>query len=84
MIIETPFELERRSLKDKTMELLLQVQDTEAPFLIELLKKFDFVKVKQADSLPVLEGLERSLKQMQDMRAGKLPKSAISELFEHE
>ena len=67
------------------MDLLVQVQDTEAPFLIELLKKFDFVKVKeQTEHPPVLESLERSLKQMQDMRAGKLPKPAISELFENE
>jgi hypothetical protein len=63
------------------MDLLIQVQDKEAPFLIALLKKFDFVKVKQADNSPVLEGLERSLKQMQAMRAGKLPKPDISELF---
>ncbi len=67
------------------MELLIQVQDNEAPFLIELLKKFDFVKVKQqAENTPILEGLERSLKQMQDMRAGKLPKPAITDLFKDE
>jgi hypothetical protein len=67
------------------MDLLIQVRDEEAPFLIELLQKFDFVKVKQQkEHSPVLENLERSLKQMQDMRAGKLPKPAISELFENE
>lgn len=67
------------------MDLLIQVQDTEAPFLMELLKRFDFVKVKQqAEHSPVLESLERSLKQMQDMRAGKLPKPAIAELFANE
>lgn len=37
--------------------------------------------MKQADNSPVLEGLERSLKQMQAMREGKLPKPSISELF---
>jgi hypothetical protein len=67
------------------MDILIQVQDTEAPFLIELLKKFDFVKVKQqTDHSPVLESLERSIKQMQDMRAGKLPKPAVTELFDNE
>ena len=66
------------------MDLLIQVQDTEAVFLVELLKKFDFVKVKQADNQNVLEGLERSLVQMKDMRTGKLPKPSISELFENE
>lgn len=67
------------------MDILIQVQDTEAPFLIELLKKFDFVKVKQqTEHSPVLESLERSIKQMQDMRAGKLPKPAVTELFDNE
>lgn len=67
------------------MELLVQVRDTEAPFLMELLKKFDFVKVKQqVEQSPVLESLECSLKQMQEIRAGKLPKPAISELFANE
>ena len=66
------------------MELLIQVQDTEASFLVELLKKFDFVKVKTMDNSPVLEGLERSIKQMNAMRNGKLPKPSIAELFENE
>ena len=66
------------------MDLLIQVKDTEAAFLVELLKKFDFVQVKQTDSLPVLESLERSLGQMQEMRAGKLPKPAVADLFSHE
>ncbi len=66
------------------MDLLIQVQDNEAPFLIELLKKFDFVKVKKADSSPILDGIERSLKQMQDMRDGKLPKPTIADLFKDE
>jgi hypothetical protein len=67
------------------MDLLIQVRDTEAQFLMELLKKFDFVKVKQqSERSLVLENLERSLHQMQDMRGGKLPKPDITELFENE
>lgn len=66
------------------MDLLIEVPDKEAPFFMELLKKFDFVKVKQANNSPVLDSLEISIKQMQDMRAGKLPKPAIAELFEND
>jgi DNA-binding protein H-NS len=67
------------------MDLLVQVRDTESQFLMELLKKFDFVKVKQqTEQSPILESLERSIEQMQDMRAGKLPKPAITELFDNE
>ena len=67
------------------MDLLIQVPDNEAVFFMELLKKFDFVKVKQqTEQPPVLESLERSLNQMQDMRVSKLPKPAIAELFEND
>ena len=66
------------------MDLLIQVPEKEAPFFMELLKKFDFVKVKKADNSPVLDSLERSFNQMQDMRAGKLPKPPIAELFANE
>jgi hypothetical protein len=66
------------------MDLLIQIPDNEAVFFMELLKKFDFAKVKQQiEQPPVLESLERSLKKMQDMRVGKLPKLAIAELFEN-
>ena len=64
------------------MELVIQVADKEAPFLMELLMKFDFVKLKQPSNSTVLQDLEVSLLQMQAMREGKLPKPSISELFE--
>jgi hypothetical protein len=66
------------------MDLVINIPDTEAPFFMELLKKFDFVKVKQTENNQVLEGLESSLKQMKSMREGKLSKPNISELFENE
>ena len=67
------------------MDLLIQVPDKEAPFFIELLKKFDFVKVKQADtSLDFKNSLERSINEMQAIRSGKLSKPSIAELFENE
>lgn len=66
------------------MDLLINIPDTEVPFFMELLKKFDFVKVKQSENIQVLEGLERSLKQMKSMREGRLSKPSISELFDNE
>jgi hypothetical protein len=66
------------------MELLIQVQDTEVSFIVELLKKFDFVKVKQPENVVFSESLERSINQMQAMRAGKIPKPTLAELFEDE
>ena len=66
------------------MDLVINIPDTEAPFFMELLKKFDFVKVKQTENIKVLEGLESSLKQMKSMREGKLRKPLISELFDNE
>ncbi|CAF4047708.1 unnamed protein product, partial [Rotaria sordida] len=66
------------------MDLIINIPDKEAPFFLELLKKFDFVKVKQTENAQVLEGLESSLKQMKSMREGKLRKPSISELFYNE
>ena len=66
------------------MDLLINIPDKEAPFFMELLTKFDFVKVKQRQKTQVLEGLESSLKQMKSMREGKLRKPSISELFDNE
>ena len=66
------------------MDLLINIPDKEAPFFMELLKKFDFVKVKQTENTQVLEGLERSIKQMKSMRKGNLAKPSISELFDNE
>jgi hypothetical protein len=66
------------------MDLLINIPDKEAPFFMELLKKFDFVKVKQTENTQVLEGLERSIKQMKSMREGKISKPSISELFDNE
>jgi hypothetical protein len=64
------------------MDLIIEVPDKEAVFFLELLQKFDFVKVKKADNLPVFKGLERSFEQMKEIREGRLAKPSISELFE--
>lgn len=64
------------------MDLLIKVRDNEAPFVLELLNKFDFVEVKEANEVSLLENLESSLEQMQAMREGKLPKPTFEELFD--
>lgn len=66
------------------MDLLINIPDKEAPFFMELLRKFDFVKVKQTENAQVLEGLERSIEQMKSMREGKISKPSITELFDNE
>ncbi len=71
-------------LKNHFMDLLISIREKESSFVLELLQKFDFVKVKQLESSYTLESLELSLKQMKLMKEGKLRKPAISELFEAE
>ncbi len=66
------------------MNLVINIPDKEAPFFMELLRKFDFVSIKLTEDTQVLEGLESSLKQMKSMREGKLRKPLISELFDNE
>jgi hypothetical protein len=64
---------------------LLAISITRCSILAKFLNKFDFVKVKQettTSNYTVLNSLERSIKQMKDMRTGALPKPNISELFE--
>lgn len=63
------------------MDLLIQVQDNDAPFLVELLSKFDFVKVKQAKTDSLINSLDRSVSQIHAMRKGKMHKPSVSELF---
>jgi hypothetical protein len=56
------------------MDLHVRVKDSEAAFLKELLAKFDFVKVKEIEDTEVLESLDSSIKQMKDMKRGKVKK----------
>jgi|GEM_PF-6594681 len=36
---------------------MINIPDKEAPFFMELLKKFDFVKVKLPENTEILEGV---------------------------
>ncbi|MEA5140600.1 hypothetical protein [Arcicella rigui] len=56
------------------MDLHVRVKDSEAAFLKELLAKFDFVSVKEIQDTEVLESLDSSIKQMKDMKKGKVTK----------
>ena len=44
------------------MDLLISIPEKESLFVLELLQKFDFVKVNQLNSSYTLENLELSLK----------------------
>lgn len=56
------------------MKLMLDIQDDKAPFIIEVLKNFKYVKAKQltAYKYEVLEGLKEGIDEMNLIKKGKL------------
>ena len=56
------------------MKLLLDIKDSKAAFIIELLKNFSFVKANQLTpyKADVLEGIKEAVEEMRLIKAGKL------------
>ena len=70
-------------------DIIVSVPDKEYPFFMKLVKKFNFVTVKQADGMPpikkeFLNGLREGVQEVNDIKAGKKKaqslKSFLSEL----
>ena len=56
------------------MKLLLDIKDSKAAFIMELLKNFSFVKANPLTPYKagVLEGIKEAVEEMKLIRAGKL------------
>ena len=56
------------------MKLLLDIKDTKAQFIMELLRNFPFVKTKQLTNYRanVLEGIQEAVEEMNLIKEGKL------------
>ena len=65
------------------MKLLLDIQDEKAPFIVEMLKNFKYVKTKALTPYKagVLEGLKESIDEMQQIKQGKLKGITAKELL---
>ena len=65
------------------MKLLLEVKDEKAPFVLEVLKNFKFVKTKELTpyKAEVLEGIREAVEEMKLIKEGKLKARDARELI---
>lgn len=65
------------------MKLLLEIKDEKAPFFLELLKNFKFVKTKELTpyKAEVLEGIKEAVEEMKLIKEGKLKARDARELI---
>ncbi|MFN5168484.1 MAG: hypothetical protein ACK5DD_02565 [Cyclobacteriaceae bacterium] len=60
-------------------ELTIRVKETKADALINFLQSLDFVDVRSGEV--TVSDLEKSLRQVKEIRKGKLPKKKIASLL---
>ena len=65
------------------MKVLLEIKDSKAPFVLELLKNFPFVKAKNLTpyKAKVLEDIRDAVEEMNLIKAGKLEARDAEELL---
>ena len=65
------------------MKLLVEVKNEKAPFVLEVLKNFKFVKTKELTpyKAAVLEGIKEAVEEMKLIKAGKLQSRPVEELI---
>ena len=65
------------------MKVLLDIKDSKAPFVMELLKNFPFVKAKPLSpyKAKVIEDVKEAVEEMKLIRTGKLKARNAEELF---
>ncbi|MEO6915610.1 MAG: hypothetical protein ABI151_08120 [Chitinophagaceae bacterium] len=65
------------------MKVLLDIKDAKAPFIMELLQNFSFVKAKTLTphKAKVLEDVKEAVEEMKLIKAGKLEARNAEDLF---
>lgn len=65
------------------MKILLEIKDNKAPFFMELLKSFSFVKAKPLTpyKAQVLENIKDGIDEVNLIKAGKLKGRKAEDLF---
>ncbi|MFP5040797.1 hypothetical protein [Parasediminibacterium sp. JCM 36343] len=66
------------------MKVLLDIKDSKASFVMELLQSFPFIKTKPLSPYKsdVLEGVKEAVEEMTLIKAGKLKGRPAKELFD--
>lgn len=64
------------------MRVLLDIKDEKVPFIMEVLKNFKFVKVEPlSEKEEIIEDIKQGVKEVNQIRAGKLKGIPIEELL---
>jgi len=66
------------------MKVLLDIKDSKAAFVMELLKSFSFVNAKPLTPYKseILEGIKEAVEEMKLIKAGKLKGRPAEDLFD--
>ncbi|MEQ9466391.1 MAG: hypothetical protein RLN88_03215 [Ekhidna sp.] len=66
------------------MKVLLEIQDNKVDFVMELLENLKFVKARPLDSgkVEMLGGIQQSVEELNQIKAGKLKGIPIQELLD--
>lgn len=66
------------------MKVLLDIKDAKAPFIMELLKNFSYVKAKSLTpyKAEVLIGIKDAVEEMKLVKSGKLKARNAEDLFD--
>jgi hypothetical protein len=70
--------------KVTSMKILLDIKDDKAPFIIELLNNFKFVKTQPltSDKAEAIEGLRHAIQQVNDDKRGKIRLKSARQLLD--
>ena len=71
------------SYKKLTMKVLLDIKDSKAPFVMELLQSLSFVKAQPLSpyKAKILENVNEAVEEMKMIKKGKLKARNAEELF---
>ncbi len=66
------------------MKILLDIKDSKAEFILELLKNFSFVKAKPLTphKAQVLEGIKEAVEEIKLIKAGKLKAKPLNQFLD--
>lgn len=64
------------------MRVLLDIEDEKAPFVMEVLEHFEFVKAEPlTEKAEIIEDIKQGIRELNQIKAGKLKGIPAKELF---
>lgn len=65
------------------MKLLLEIKDNQAPFILDLLSRFSYVKIKtiSPEKNRVISNLEKGIEEVNQAKEGKIKLKSVRDLL---